>query len=62
MRGSFIRIENALTIAASWRSGIAPGSARDEGMGSNPCAVQKKKKKDTRETPGSHDLGVARPP
>ena len=35
-------------------------SSRDEGMGSNPGAVQKKK--DNRETPGSHDLGVARPP
>ena len=47
----------------SWRSGIALSNpSRDEGMGSNPGAVQKKKKKDNRETPGSHDLGVARPP
>ncbi|KAK3774247.1 hypothetical protein RRG08_050752 [Elysia crispata] len=30
---------------------------KDEGMGSNPGAVQK----DSRETPGSHDLGVVRP-
>ena len=34
--------------------------SRDQGVGSNPGAVQKKK--DNRETPGSHDLGVARPP
>ena len=43
MRGSFIRIKNALTIAGP--SGIAPISAiyQDEGVGSNPGAVQKKK-------------------
>ncbi|KAK3744418.1 hypothetical protein RRG08_000851 [Elysia crispata] len=47
---------------AKWYSAGISNPSRDEGMGSNPGAVQKKKKKDNRETPGSHDLGVARPP
>ena len=38
---------------------INSNPSRDEGMGSNPGAGQKS---DNRETPGSHDLGVARPP
>ena len=54
MRGSFIRIKDALTIAGP--VGEISNPSRDEGMGSNPGAVQKKK--DNRETPGSHDLGV----
>ena len=62
MRGSFIRIKNALTIAGPVGEVIwISNPSRDEGVGSNPGAVQKKKK-DNRETPGSHDLGVARPP
>ena len=56
---------------AKWYSAGISNPSRDEGMGSNPGAVRKKKKakkkkkkkkKDNRETPGSHDLGVARPP
>ena len=51
----------------SWRSGIAPGSAIHQEMRVCVrilalCKKKKKKKKDNRETPGSHDLGVARPP
>ena len=54
-----------------WYSACNP--SRDESVGSNPATVQKnktkkkttkkKQKKTTknRETPGSHDLGVARP-
>ena len=58
MRGSFIRIKDALTIAgpvgiAKWYSAEISNPSRDEGMGSNPGAVQKKKKKKT----GRH-LGV----
>ncbi|KAK3799076.1 hypothetical protein RRG08_051357 [Elysia crispata] len=43
---------------AKWYSAGISNPSIDEGMGSNPGAVRKKKKK----TPGSHDLGVARPP
>ena len=42
MRGSFIRIKNALTIAGPV-AGISNPS-RDEGLGSNSGAVQKKKR------------------
>ena len=54
MRGSFIRINNVL-----WFS----NQSRDEGVGSNPGSVRKKQtKKKNKETPGTHDLDVARPP
>ena len=57
MRDSFIRIlKNALTI--SWGSGIVPGSAIHQEMRVWVRILTKKKKK---ETPRSHDLGVARP-
>ena len=66
MRGSFIRIKNAQPSQdqlAKWYSAGINNPSRDEGMGSNHGAVQKKKKKkDNKETPGSHDLGVARSP
>ena len=62
MRGSFIRIKNALITAGPVGAGISNPS-KVAGVGSNPGAVQRKKeKKDNRETPGSHDLGQARPP
>ena len=37
-------------------------SIKRGGFESWRCAKKKKKKKNNRETPGSHDLGVARPP
>ena len=43
MKGSFIRIKNALTIAGTVGAGISNPS-RDEGVGSNAGAVQKKKR------------------
>ncbi|KAK3777199.1 hypothetical protein RRG08_014855 [Elysia crispata] len=45
---------------AKWYSAGISNPSRDEAMSSNPGAVQRKK--DNRETPGSHDLVVARPP
>ena len=42
MRRSFIRIKNALTMATWYSAGISNPS-RDEGVGSNPGAVQNKK-------------------
>ena len=44
---------------AKWYSAGISNPSRDEGMGLNPGAVQKKK---ITGTPRSHDLGVARPP
>ena len=42
MRGSFIRIKNALTIAGPVGAEISNPS-RDDDVGSNPGAVQKKR-------------------
>ncbi|KAK3745889.1 hypothetical protein RRG08_015616 [Elysia crispata] len=44
---------------AKWYSAGISNPSRDEGVGSNPGAVQEKK--DNRETPGSHDLVWSRP-
>ena len=49
-------------MAKCYRAWISNPS-KDEVAGSNPGAVQKKNKKNyIRETPRSHDLGVARCP
>ena len=57
MRGSLIKIKNALTIAG----GIAPGSAIHQEMRVWVRILALFKKKDNRETPVSH-VSVARPP
>ena len=61
MRGSFIRIKNALKIAGPVGE-MAIHQEMRVWVRILALCKKKKKKKDNMETPGIHDLGVARLP